>query len=84
MLQVNNTVENNLVMSGPDGVTAAKPEHFFLERYADAYRIELTHFVESLQNGTKPSTDEHDGLAALRLADAAYESWKTGQAVNLI
>ena len=83
MLQVNNTLENNLVMSDTNGVSAAKPEHFFLERYADAYRIELTHFVESLQNGTKPSTDEKDGLAALRLADAAYESWKTGLPVDL-
>jgi len=52
MLQVNNTLENNLVISDTNGVSAAKPEHFFLERYADAYRIELTHFVESLQNGT--------------------------------
>lgn len=70
-------------MSDSHGVSAAKPEHFFLERYADAYRIELTHFVESLQNATKPSTDEKDGLAALRLADAAYQSWKTGLPVDL-
>ncbi|MFZ1570209.1 MAG: inositol 2-dehydrogenase [Thiolinea sp.] len=83
MLQAGNQIENTVKFAGAEGVTAAKPQLFFLERYADAYRIELTHFVDSLRNGTKPATSEQDGLAALRLADAAVESLKTGQPVNL-
>lgn len=83
MLQVNNRTEDNLIMSGGDGVTGAKPQYFFLERYADAYRIELTHFVQSLQQGTPPDTTAQDGLEALRLAGAAYESWQTGKVVDL-
>lgn len=83
MLQAGNQLENTVKFAGAEGVTGAKPQFFFLERYADAYRIELTHFVESLQNATKPATDEHDGLAALRLADAAVQSLKTGQPVDL-
>ena len=83
MLQVNNSLEDNLVMSGGEGVSGAKPQHFFLERYAEAYRIELTHFVETLQQGGNPDTTEQDGLAALRLADAAYESLQSGLPVDL-
>lgn len=83
MLQAGNQLENTVKFAGAEGVTGAKPQLFFLERYADAYRIELTHFVDSLQQGSKPATSEQDGLAALRLADAAVESLKTGQPVNL-
>lgn len=83
MLQAGNQIENTVKFAGAEGVTGAKPQLFFLERYADAYRIELTHFVDSLQQGSKPATSEQDGLAALRLADAAVESLKTGQPVNL-
>ncbi len=83
MLQANNQLENTVKFAGADGVTAAKPQFFFLQRYADAYRIELTHFVQSLQNGTAPATNEQDGLAALRLADAAVQSLKTGLPVDL-
>ncbi|MBK8452199.1 MAG: inositol 2-dehydrogenase [Thiofilum sp.] len=83
MLQANNQLENTLLFAGTEGVMTAKPQHFFLERYADAYRIELTQFVQALQQDTQMPTTEQDGLQALRLADAAYESWKSGQPVDL-
>lgn len=83
MLQAGNQIENTVKFAGAEGVTGAKPQFFFLERYADAYRIELTHFVQALQNGTKTATTEQDGLAALRLADAAVQSLKSGQPVDL-
>ena len=83
MLQANNNTDTNLVFSGDSGVVADKPQHFFLERYADAYRLELIHFVESLQNASQPQTGVDDGLAALRLADAAVKSLATGQPVDL-
>lgn len=83
MLLANNKTDTNLVFSGDGGVVTDKPQHFFLERYADAYRLELIHFVESLQNASQPQTGVDDGLAALRLADAAVESLETGQPVDL-
>ena len=56
---------------------------FFLERYADAYRIELSAFIESVENGTQTPTTIADAVEALRLAEAATESAKTGQPVRL-
>ena len=56
---------------------------FFIERYADAYANEVAHFVESVAAGTTPLTSFKDGAEALRLADAAIESLKTGHAVTI-
>lgn len=83
MIQAGNQVEDTLSFYGDAGVASAKPQYFFLERYAAAYRIELTQFVQALQAQTAMPTNENDGLAALRLADAAWESLKTGQVVTL-
>lgn len=56
---------------------------FFLERYADAYRNELTAFIDAVNNGTPVSPTVSDGLAALLIAQAAGQSAATGRAVRL-
>jgi myo-inositol 2-dehydrogenase/D-chiro-inositol 1-dehydrogenase len=57
--------------------------HFFIERYTDAYAAEIDHFVTCLADRTTPIASFADGLAALRLADAALESMRTGRVVTL-
>lgn len=56
---------------------------FFLTRYADAYRNELTAFIDAINNGTPVSPTVADGVAALVLAEAAAESARTGRTVSL-
>ncbi|MCB8879904.1 inositol 2-dehydrogenase [Acidisoma cellulosilytica] len=56
---------------------------FFIERYADAYAAEIGNFVESVAAGKTPLTSFRDGAEALRLADAALESFNTGRVVKL-
>ena len=56
-------------------------QHFFLERYADAYRNELTQFIDALNSGQPLPTNMRDGLYALHLADCALESVKSGRSV---
>lgn len=56
---------------------------FFLQRYAQAYRDELTAFIDALNEGTAVSPTVSDGVAALVLAQAAEESARTGRAVTL-
>ena len=48
-----------------------------------AYRLELAHFFETLQSGGTFRTTIADGVAAQKLADAASESLRSGQAVRL-
>jgi myo-inositol 2-dehydrogenase / D-chiro-inositol 1-dehydrogenase len=53
-------------------VSTDKPLHFFLERYAEAYRIELAAFHRCcVANGTPMPVGAEDGRQALVLADAA-------------
>jgi myo-inositol 2-dehydrogenase/D-chiro-inositol 1-dehydrogenase len=57
--------------------------NFFIERYAEAYVAEIDHFVDCVEKGAKPLAGFEEGREALRLADAALESLKTGRAVSL-
>jgi myo-inositol 2-dehydrogenase/D-chiro-inositol 1-dehydrogenase len=57
--------------------------NFFLERYADAYRLELDAFLAAVEQGSAVPVTARDGRQALRLADAALESAQTGRAVRV-
>ncbi len=46
-------------------------QNFFLERYAEAYRREMRHFVDILRDGQTPLASYRDGVASLILAEAA-------------
>ncbi|MCS6877270.1 MAG: inositol 2-dehydrogenase [Geminicoccaceae bacterium] len=56
---------------------------FFVERYREAYAAELDAFVRAVLDGEPVPVTFEDGRAALRLADAAYESLATGRLVRL-
>ncbi|WP_026534292.1 inositol 2-dehydrogenase [Arthrobacter sp. H14] len=84
MLSAANLSPTTVRKYGADGVEQADAyEPFFLERYADAYRLELGHFVESVQAGRQCSPGFDDGAAALVLADAAVESAATGKTISI-
>jgi myo-inositol 2-dehydrogenase/D-chiro-inositol 1-dehydrogenase len=58
-------------------------QHFFLDRFARAYELEVMHFLESVANDTEPAVTGHDGRVALHLAFAAEQSRRTGLPVHL-
>ena len=78
MLQALNNTETNLVHSGEPGIISETPLHFFLERYQDAYRLELEDFVTALTTGGPPLANHHDGVLSLQLAEAAVASLNSG------
>ncbi len=83
MLRAGNVVESTLEFAGEGGVVSEKPLHFFLERYAAAYRHELDHFIEAVEERKAPMVGGKDGVRALVLAEAALESSKSGRAVGV-
>ncbi len=83
MLQAGNHRPTEVVASGPDVVSADKPEHFFLQRYEKAYRNELDHFIAVLGGHEKLRVNIDDGVKALELADAATTSWRENRIVRL-
>jgi len=58
-------------------------QDFFIARYAEAYVAEVDHFIDCVTTGAAPLAGFMDGREALRLADAALESLRTGAAVRL-
>ena len=83
MLRAGNIHETTVEIAGKGGFTRDPVQNFFLERYADAYRLELAAFIDAVTDGKKTSPSGYDGLMAQRLADAATESNKSGQPVKL-
>jgi myo-inositol 2-dehydrogenase / D-chiro-inositol 1-dehydrogenase len=58
-------------------------QDFFIARYHEAYVAEIDHFVECVTERKKPLADFHDGREALRIADAAMASMRSGKTVAL-
>ena len=82
-LLAGNRTPTTVELADANAVAADKPLHFFLERYADAYRIELNAFLDAVANGMKMPVGAEDGRQALVLADAAVESLRTGRPVKV-
>nr|WP_308530799.1 inositol 2-dehydrogenase [uncultured Serratia sp.] len=57
--------------------------NFFMERYSDAYRLEIDAFISAIKQGTPMPITVHEGCMALRLADAAQLSADSHAAVAL-
>ena len=83
LLQCGNHTPSEVMQWDAHGIRGDKPENFFLQRYAAAYRLEITHFFDCLQSGAAFRTTIADGVAAQQLADAAAQSCLSGQAVGL-
>lgn len=83
MLQAGNVRESTVECWSASGVEADKPLSFFLQRYADAYRAELDHFVRAVREGAPVRVGAEDGRRALVLAEAALESLVRGTPVAI-
>ena len=83
LLSAGNVLESTVSKATKAGITSAKPEYFFLERYMRAYSAEWSAFVGAVTSkGPMPVTLD-DGINALALAEAATKSAKTGKTIAL-
>ena len=53
--------------------------NFFVDRYADSFRLQLDAFAAAVTGAAAPHPSLTDGMKALLLADAARESLQTGK-----
>ena len=81
MLTATNVNEHTLTSYTQAGVTQAKPLHFFLERYEQAYKSELAGFISVLNGADAVLPSMDDGCQALLLAEAAILSVQQGRSV---
>ena len=74
MVQSKNKFDKYTLTYSENGVTSALPQHFFLERYADAYKKEINHFIDCIRHKKTPEESGFDGLMSLVLGLCARES----------
>jgi myo-inositol 2-dehydrogenase/D-chiro-inositol 1-dehydrogenase len=80
---VGNPKPHTAVLSLAQGDSAPPLMHFFLERYSDSFVVEMTAFVNAVQNGTEPPVTGIDGRAPVEIALAAKRSLMEGRPVKL-
>ena len=83
MVTVANNTPDTHVYSNADGVHAAKPLYFFLERYSDSFVAEMSAFVESIRQDTTPTVTGQDGRIPVVMALAAKKSYQENRPVHL-
>lgn len=83
LVRANNRTETSVVIANASGFATEPALPFFLERYADAYRIQIDRFLRAAQGEIANLPGGLDGLRALQLADAAQESLKSGIPVRI-
>ena len=75
-----NVQPTTVELANAASVSADKPLHFFLERYAEAYVRELDAFISAVIKSTPMPVGAEDGRRALVLAETALASLASGRA----
>jgi myo-inositol 2-dehydrogenase / D-chiro-inositol 1-dehydrogenase len=83
MLAAGNRRATSVECATPNGFRRDPALPFFLERYADAYRLELDAFVRRLHGEDAELVSGGDGVRALEIADACERSLRTRATVRL-
>jgi myo-inositol 2-dehydrogenase/D-chiro-inositol 1-dehydrogenase len=81
MVRASNQRETLVESANQDGFARDPALPFFLERYAEAYRIQLDRFLSAVNGEQVELPDGNDGLRALQIADAAQRSSDSGAPV---
>jgi myo-inositol 2-dehydrogenase / D-chiro-inositol 1-dehydrogenase len=83
MLRAGNVHNTTVEMANGNGFQGDPVQHFFTERYSQAYANEVNSFIDGVTKGVSARPNGHDGLQAQKLADAAAKSWSTGKPVKV-
>lgn len=83
MVRADNQTDTRVEVANADGFATEPAQPFFLERYGDAYRIQLDKFLRAAAGEHVSIPGGADGLRALQLADAAQESLESAAPVRV-
>jgi myo-inositol 2-dehydrogenase/D-chiro-inositol 1-dehydrogenase len=78
-----NRTPDTVIQSDDEAVRSAKPLHFFVERYAEAYVGEMREFVQCVLNDRMPSVTGIDGRVPVVIGYAAKKSYAENRPVKL-
>ena len=82
-IRAENNHPNNVTFAAGDNVRRDLPLHFFLERYAESYVIELRDFYQAIRTGGPSPVSGEAGRVPVVLAMAATRSLKENRPVRV-
>ena len=84
MLRVENISQDSVQHSTSDGISNKPLLFSFPQRYEQAYRLEMDHFISLIQDASiPPYVTRRQTILASRIAEACELSYKEGRAVEL-
>ena len=83
MVRANNLRGTSVTLANHEGYRSDPLLDFFMERYALAYKAELQTFCRLLAGQDEDYPTHIDGMKAMQLASAAWESYKKGCAIKI-
>jgi myo-inositol 2-dehydrogenase/D-chiro-inositol 1-dehydrogenase len=70
-------------VAGGSGFPSGVPHHFFMDRFTDAFRAELSAFVKVVEGGPIQGATVADAVEVAWIAEAATESLRRGTPVTI-
>lgn len=83
MIQVDNNLHHRNILFNEKGIHHSLPLDFFMDRYANSYRMEIALFIQSILEDRPVPVGAEDGLKATLIAHAAKRSATEGRPVSL-
>lgn len=83
MVSVSNNTPDRHILSDAQGVHAALPLYFFMQRYTESFIAEMTEFVQCLQKDTAPPVTGRDGRRPVVIGLAAQKSLRENRPVRV-
>ncbi|MDN6698781.1 MAG: inositol 2-dehydrogenase, partial [Staphylococcus equorum] len=80
LITVDNAQASTLTFHKATGISTENPPYFFLERYSEAYKIEMDQFLDAIVNDTEVPCSIEDGYNAQKIAIKCKESLDEQQA----
>lgn len=83
-IDVGNEQTTTLNYHRAEGISKDNPPYFFLERYSDAYKVEMHGFIEAILNDTDVICSIDDGYKAQEIAVKCKESLLSNEPKSLV
>lgn len=83
MIRTENPLKTTNSFAGKAGNLYSRNLDFFMDRYAESYRLELKAFFDALRTNEKMPATGDDGLKAMEIAAAAYRSMQENRPIML-
>jgi myo-inositol 2-dehydrogenase/D-chiro-inositol 1-dehydrogenase len=82
-LSAGNQLKTTVELADNAAISKDLPQFFFLERYEQSYKEEVRIFINALLKNEKMPITFDEGRKAFVLAEAAMESYRSGQMIHL-